>query len=186
MSKHRLTVSWGYLSNAFMEAASGVLFANLICAMINTCVDYWFILWMLCTFPLVSTEWKANVLSLCFFLWAIKVNYVFYAADLLLTVLFEYVCVCRAGSLTSCSSIFEVQMLAITDGSRADDYYQLQYFFTMCAFFSEQTHYDYAHTRWLTLDEKKSTWLFSFSKQSNWKPPCLHTQLTQLCLHKGW
>lgn len=48
-------------------------------------------------------------------------------------------------------------------------------------FFSQlQTHMA-AHAGW----KKKSTWPFSVSKHSDWKPPCRRTQLTQLGPHKG-
>ncbi len=53
------------------------------------------------------------------------------------------------------------------------------------ASFSQQAWSNYTRTWWLILGEKKSTWLLSFCKQSNWKTPCRHTKLTQLCPHKG-
>lgn len=53
--------------------------------------------------------------------------------------------------------------------------------------FGRRAYCNYALTWWrilLTLGEKKSTWMCSSSEERNWKAPCSHTQLTQLCVHK--
>lgn len=53
--------------------------------------------------------------------------------------------------------------------------------------FGWRAYCNYTLTWWcilLTLGEKKSTWMCSSSEERNWKAPCSHTQLTQLCVHK--
>lgn len=64
-----------------------------------------------------------------------------------------------------CLSKFQIQRSSLTDRNRAD----VQNLFPQHeSFFSpQQTHSDYTSTWWLILGEKKSTWLFSSSKQSN-------------------